>query len=107
MRQLSMWTRILYGHGSYPPRSHVDQVEDEAGEEDRGEEAGQDADRERDGEALHGSRPELVEDGRRDEHGDVGVDDRSEGAGEPRVDGGAHRLPGPELFPDALEDEDV
>src|SRR5215475_1292081 len=89
------------------PAAHVQEVEDEPSEEHRGEEARQDADHERDREALHGAGPELIEDDRRHHDGHVGVDDRGEGALEPRVDGGPDGLAEPEFLPDALEDQDV
>ena len=56
---------------------------------------------------LHGPRSELVQDRRRHEHGDVGVDDGPEGAGEAGVDRGAHRLARAQLFADPLEDQDI
>src|SRR6185436_4103209 len=80
--------------------------EDLAAEED-GEQRRQDADRQRDGEALHGARAEVVQHDGGDQRGDVGVDDGDEGA----VVAGLERLGGGlalGLFlPDSLVDEDV
>ena len=56
---------------------------------------------------LTGPVPNWKRMSRRDEHGDVGVDDGLERAREPRADGHPHRLAAPQLLADALEDEDV
>src|SRR6185295_13815887 len=90
-----------------PPAAHVDQIEDEAGEEDRREQTRHDTDHERDREAFDRPRPELVEDDAGHHHGDVGVDDRRERPPEAGIDRRPDGLPEPELLADALEDEDV
>src|SRR5436309_12014093 len=85
------------------PPAHIDQVEDESGEEHGGEEARQDADEERDRESLDGPGPELVEDDGRHEDRHVRVDDSRERSLEARVDRRAHRLAQAKLLPDSLE----
>src|SRR5262245_17384048 len=76
----------------------VHDVEEQACEEVGREQAGGEADEQRDREALHGAGAEVVEDGRRDHDGQVGVDDRAERAREAGVDGRARRLADPQLL---------
>src|ERR1700693_4578825 len=54
--------------------------------EDGGEDRDQETDDQRDGEPLDGPGPELEEEDRRDDDGDVRVDDRREGLGESVLD---------------------
>src|SRR5215475_4964035 len=96
-----------YRDGLELAAAHVDEVEQQAREEDGREEAGYQTHEEGDREAFHRSRPEVVEDARGDQHGDVGVDDRAKGAGESGVDRGPGRLADADLLTDALEDQDV
>src|SRR5215831_1311993 len=92
--------------GDVPAVAEYEDV-DEAGDEHRGEDGAEQPGQERDREPLDGAGPVAEEEEGRDDRGHVRVDDRPEGAGEPLVDGGAHRLPEPELLADALEDQHV
>src|SRR5262249_28386081 len=113
MKSYRVWTKIWSivgsseGQGLEAPPTHVDEVEDEPGEEDGGEEARDDTDHEGHREAFHGPCPELIEDHPRHDHGDVGVDDGGESPPEAAIDGRAHRVPEARLIPDAVEDQDV
>src|SRR5450759_1001560 len=83
------------------------EIEDRVRHEDGGEDRDQETDDERNGEPLDRSRSELEEEDRRDDDGDVRVDDRREGLGETVLDRRLRRAPGAQLLADALEDEDV
>src|SRR6202162_2249446 len=83
------------------------ELEDRVRNEDGGEDRDEEADDERNGESLDRPRSELEEEDRRDDDGDVRVDDRREGLGETVLDRRLRRAPGAQLLTDALEDEDV
>src|ERR1700730_996716 len=87
------------------PRQY--QVEDPLADENRGEQRGQQTDAERHREALDRSGAELEQEHRRYQRGDVGVDDRGEGAVEAEIDRRAHGAPGAHLLADALEHQHV
>src|SRR6185503_16654288 len=83
------------------------EVVDHAREHHGGEQVGDQADAERDSEALDRAGPELEQEQRRDQRGGVRVEDGSEGA----VIAQPHRLvdapAGAQLLADALEDQHV
>src|SRR5687767_13507932 len=85
----------------------VHQLEDRVRHEDGGEDRDEKSQDERDGESLDGPGPELEEEDRRDDYGQVRVDDRRERLGEAVLDRRLRSTPRPELLPDPLEDEDV
>src|SRR5580693_4866265 len=80
------------------PAARQHHVEDPLADEDRSEERGQQADDERHRETLDRPGAELEQERRRHESGDVGVDDRGEGAVEAEVDRRAHGAPGAHLL---------
>ncbi len=82
-------------------------VEDVAGDDERGEEIGDDAEHEGDGEATQRAGAEVGEHDGGDERGDVGVEDGAEGLLEAGVDGEAGGLAQRELVANALIDEHV
>src|SRR5437588_6300 len=66
-----------------------------------------DADAERHGKTTHRPGPDEEQHRRRDESGDVGIENGRERTREASVDGSNRRTPGADLFPDALVDEHV
>ena len=78
-----------------------------AGERDRGEHGGHDAHAERDREAAHRAGAERVEQDRRDQRREIGVDDRAQGLPEAGIDGGDRRPAVARLLPDPLVDQNV
>src|SRR5688572_5251108 len=79
-----------------------DPVEHHLRAEDAREERGHDADHQRHGEAADRARSVLEEDDRRDERGQLAVEDRRERLVEALLDGAPWGLPQLELFSDAL-----
>src|SRR5262245_57568903 len=84
-----------------------DQVVDHTRAQERGEHADDDAENKGGGEAAYRPRTVLPQDERRDEGGDVRVQDGAEGAVVTGLDGGAHRLAAAQFFANTLEDEHV
>src|SRR5512132_3080130 len=82
-------------------------LEDGVRHEDGGEDGDQKADDEGHGKPLDRTGPELEEEDRRDDDGDVRVDDRRERLGEAVLDRRLRGPAGPQLLADALEDEHV
>src|SRR5262249_21317900 len=106
-RKNSIAALYLYGDRvdvlSAPVLELEDGVRDEHGREDGDEEADDQGDRE----ALHGSCAELEQEHRRDDRGDVRVDDRRERLREAVFDRGLRRAAVAQLLADALEHEHV
>ena len=82
-------------------------IEDNARDEDRCKQIGQQADGERDREALHRPGAEDEQKGRRDDGGDVRINDGDPGVGKALIDGRRGRLAGANLLADALEDQHI
>ena len=78
-----------------------------AGDEHRGEQRCQDADDQRDGEALHRAGAELEEQEGGDDRRQARVGDGGQRVLEALVDGESHRLAVAQLLADALEDQHV
>src|SRR5579883_1853360 len=72
-----------------------------------GDDRGQNAETERDGEAAHRAGAEEIQDDRGDEHRDVRIDDRREGAPEACVERGDDRAAEMRFLADALVDQHV
>jgi hypothetical protein len=72
----------------------VNEIEDHARHEERGEDRRGQTDEQRDRETFDRSTAELEEEEGRDDGGQMRVDDRSEGQLEARLDRVAHRLAG-------------
>src|SRR6185437_11703861 len=82
-------------------------VGEEARDEDRGDEGEDGTPEERVGEAFDRPRPEDEEDARTDDRREVAVENGRKRAREARPHGGPQGLARPELFFEALEDQDV
>src|SRR5689334_2565033 len=77
-----------------------DEVVDQPREEDRGEQVRDQAERQRDGEALDRTGAELEQEQRRQQRRHVRVEDRAEGVLVPELDRRADRLAVPHLLAD-------
>src|SRR3990172_465823 len=89
----------------HPPKGQP--VEDPPGPHGRRKQIDGHAEGERHGKASHRPAPEEKEGERGDQRGDMRIQDGHPGLAESAVDGGAHRLPEPQLFTDPLQDHDV
>src|SRR5436189_289090 len=81
----------------------VDDVENHSRYEKRGEHRRAETDQQRDGESFDRAGAELKQEQRRDDRGEVRIDDRGERAGEALLDRRAHGFLLAQLFADALE----
>src|SRR6266403_4765960 len=93
-------------HGLWPLPSHPTR-DDQAGKRKRGENRGNDADAERDGEAAHRPGADVEQHGGGDEGGDVGIEDCRQSALEAGVDRRNRRASAAQFLADALIDQHV
>src|ERR1700730_18067227 len=93
-------------HALRPLPSHPAR-DDQAGERERGENRGDDADAKRHGEAAHRPGADIEQHGGGDEGGDVGIQNRRQRALEAGVDRGNRSAPAAQFLADALIDQHV
>ena len=95
-------------HGDLGEAEFIDKpAEGGAGEKQRREHRGNDADNQRDGETLHGSRSLPEENECRDERGDIRIKNGAEGLVVGSREGGGERFSGLEFLTEAFVDEHI
>src|SRR6476469_4444946 len=106
IRTKCVTSAFLDRHAVRPLPSHPG-CDDQAGQLKRGENRGEDADSERNGEAADRTGTDIEQHGGGDEGGDIGIQNRRQRALEARVDCGNRVAAAAQFLPDTFIDQDV